>query len=204
MKQLQVHPIFAAVFLALCLLAGWKTGVTAPVPTQVLTNKANGQKAAPADLFEAKDKLAAHLASKYKRPKAEVRDIVSLAFYEAAQYNLSPLLVLGLIEQESSLVPTVKSGYGAMGLMQVVPRYHLNKLQDPSRPDTLLHPMENIRVGTAILAEYLQRSGGDLGKALRRYSGDARDYAHKVLRNKEQLEQVLAKRADTASAKSST
>lgn len=137
--------------------------------------------------------LANHLAGKYKRSKAEVHSIVSLAFREAAKHSISPLLVLAIIEQESSLSPTAGSFYGALGLMQVVPRFHQEKMAKPADPASLYRPSENIRVGTAIVAEYLRKTNGNMEKALKYYSGNATQYFAKVERNRVRLAQVLNK-----------
>ena len=44
----------------------------------------------------------------------------------------------------------------------------------------LTEPAENVRIGSSILREYLDASGGDLGAALKRYSGGGKGYAQRV------------------------
>lgn len=183
-----VNNSISTVFLALCLFAGVSAGWKSPTPLASPLSEGTSPEVSQAKV---KQQLVTHLSKKYKRPASEVHTVVSTVFHEAAKHNLPPLLVLGLIEQESSLVPEAASGYGALGLMQVVPRFHRDKLANPAAPSSLLHPKENVRVGTAILAEYLGRARGDMRLALKRYSGDARDYAKKVLRNQERLADVV-------------
>lgn len=180
--------------LATCLLLGAITGrVFMPEPLAVVPMRHDPQVLAAREKAVDMKVLTGHLAQKYKRPESEVRDIVSLAFREASKHSISPLLVLAIIEQESSLSPTAGSFYGALGLMQVVPRFHQEKMARPHEPESLFRPSENIRVGTAIVAEYLRKANGNLEKALRYYSGNAKQYFAKVERNRVKLAQVLHK-----------
>jgi soluble lytic murein transglycosylase-like protein len=86
---------------------------------------------------------------------------------------------------------------GAKGLMQIIPKYHLEKLSDHGGEQALLDPQVNIRVGTRILREY-QRRLGDTEAALQMYAGafdePTSQYADKVLAEKARLE-VLRQKA---------
>lgn len=135
--------------------------------------------------------LTEHLAKKYSKSEVTVARIVQAAYKEAGKKGVSPLLVLAVIEKESSLRPTAANSYGAKGLMQVVPKWHPEKVKSLSHPEGLLHPESNIKVGTEILAEYLNRYSGDLDLALKRYSGSARNYAVRVKGFQTELESVL-------------
>lgn len=182
----------ACLLLLVCLVLGGFTGlVLLPAPHAVVPIRHDMQAIAARERTVDMKVLTGHLSKKYKRPEAEVRDIVSLAFREASKHSISPLLVLAIIEQESSLSPTAGSFYGALGLMQVVPRFHKEKMAKPHQPESLFRPSENIRVGTAIVAEYLRKANGNLEKALRYYSGNATQYFVKVERNRAKLAQVL-------------
>lgn len=146
------------------------------------------------EVLKEQEILSRHLAAKYRQSPELSRTIVRAAYEEAEKRNVSPLLVLAVAEQESSLRPEVVNSYGAMGLMQVVPRWHQDKLKamtDSARPVELLNPVVNIQIGTAILAEYLKWKKGDLAKALAQYSGGARDYYEKVMRHKQALKRTL-------------
>lgn len=79
-----------------------------------------------------------------------------------------PQLVLAVIDVESAFDPFAVSYAGAVGLMQVMPFWptHLG-LQ---RSD-LIDVEMNIRMGTSILAHYLERERGDYFRALGRYNG---------------------------------
>jgi len=149
--------------------------------------------AAPSPVAVEQQALVEHLSSKYNRPSQFVSRIVKAAYHEAYQVGMSPLLVLAVIEKESGLNPKATSGYGAVGLMQVVPRFHRDKLAGNRAPDGAYNPEVNIRVGTTILADYRKAHGGDIRGALTQYSGQARGYAQRVVSYKQELEAVTAR-----------
>jgi soluble lytic murein transglycosylase-like protein len=125
--------------------------------------------------------LSKFLAGTYRQPQYAVHGIVKEAFEQGRQTGVPPLLLLAMMRAESSLRPAAVSGYGAMGLLQVVPRHHRDKLaRHGLREAHLLMPAHNILIGAEVLQEYLARARGDLDLALHRYSGGARNYAARV------------------------
>lgn len=132
--------------------------------------------------------MTEYLADKFRKSPAEVRTYVDLSFHESTKHpHVTPELILAIIQKESSLDPRAKSFYGAVGLMQVVPRFHLAKLQGE---ESLYDASVNIRVGAQILQEYISQAGGDLARALRKYSGNAQGYSTKVLSESSRLEAI--------------
>ena len=91
-----------------------------------------------------------------------------------------PQLVLAVIDVESAFDPFAVSSAGAVGLMQVMP-FWPGQL-GLSRRD-LLDVEMNVRMGTSILAYYLDRERGDYRRALGRYNGSLgrRSYPDLVL-----------------------
>ena len=85
---------------------------------------------------------------------------------------------------------------GARGLMQVIPKFHLEKLMDHGGERALLDPEVNIQVGARILREYLRRFG-ETETALQMYAGafdePKSQYALKVLAERARLEQMVAR-----------
>lgn len=79
-----------------------------------------------------------------------------------------PQLVLAVIDVESAFDPFAVSSAGAVGLMQVMP-FWPNELGLSTRD--LIDVELNIRMGTSILAYYLERERGDYIRALGRYNG---------------------------------
>jgi len=137
--------------------------------------------------------LAEHLASKYERPLGMVTRIVRAAYQEAATIGLPPLLVLAIIEKESALVPTAVNPSGAVGLMQVVPKYHTDQLRQVMHPDGLRNPETNIRIGSRILAKFVELRDGNIDQALKAYSGNSRNYPRRVKAFKQELEVVRSR-----------
>lgn len=72
---------------------------------------------------------ARHLAERYRRPFDDVFDHVVTAHEAGQRHGLSPALLLAVAEVESSMDPSARSRYGAIGLMQVVPRHHPQVVQ---------------------------------------------------------------------------
>lgn len=129
-----------------------------------------------------------YLAEKLRQPAETLEQYVQLAWAEAAQREgMRPELLIAIMEKESTFRPKIQSRYGAQGLMQVVPRWHRDKLKGS---ESLFSPEVNVRVGTDILEEYLEHAEGDLAKALAKYSGNASGYAKKVLSASRKLARV--------------
>ena len=139
--------------------------------------------------------LADFVANRYRVSQDVAYDLVSLAHREGEQLQLDPLLIIAVIAIESRFNPIAESVAGAKGLMQIIPKYHLDKLQEFGGERAVFDPATNIRVGAQILREYL-RMTGNLGIALQMYAGalgDSTDqYTNKVLNEKQRLQHVVA------------
>ena len=157
--------------------------------------------AVPDPLDPEQQRLAAHLA-RYFRVEADATGLAVYAAYRAAQeVGLDPLLVLAMISIESSFNPQAESSMGAKGLMQIIPRFHLAKLERHGGEEAVLDPESNILVGARILQEYVHRLGS-LEAGLQQYNGASRDesaqYAQKVMAERSRLERVLRRTQVTA------
>ncbi|NLC37260.1 MAG: lytic transglycosylase domain-containing protein [Alcaligenaceae bacterium] len=134
-----------------------------------------------------------YVAAKLKIQESTIRKYVDLAWEEAARREqLDPELLIAIIQKESEFRPKVQSRYGAQGLMQVVPRWHRDKLL-PS--ESLFDPVVNIRVGADVLEEYLAKAGGNMDTALRKYSGNARGYVNNIRKESRTLARVAEQAA---------
>ena len=120
-----------------------------------------------------------------------VANYVAAAYRAGEQYSLDPLLILAVMAVESRYNPVAESLVGAKGLMQVMPKYHLDKLADLGGEEALLEPEVNIQVGAQILREY-QRRCHDTEAALQMYAGaldePTAQYAAKVFAEKARLD----------------
>lgn len=135
------------------------------------------------------DARVAYIAQRYRQPAEQVRQVVRAAQRAASRHGLPPALLLAIVETESSFNATARSGYGARGLMQVVPRFHPAAIAAIGGAHRLDDPEANVETGAMILSSYFERSGS-LDKALARYSGGASNYASKVLSRQRELERV--------------
>jgi len=138
--------------------------------------------------------LAGYLSEKYRREPDVTGAIVDEAYAAGEALSVDPLLLLAMIGVESRFDPAARSGYGARGLMQVVPRFHRDKLAEHGGETEILDPRVNVRVGTEILRDYLRQTGS-LQAGLQRYAGWQDDeenrYARKVISEKERLRRVV-------------
>ncbi|HEX7055247.1 MAG TPA: transglycosylase SLT domain-containing protein [Burkholderiales bacterium] len=163
--------------------------VVAPAPAAPQGPTAAGRVASP--LEDEQRAITAYIAKRYRVSDVAVADYVAAAYRAGAQYSLDPLLILAVMAIESAYNPVAESVVGAKGLMQVMPKFHLEKLADHGGEDALLQPQVNILVGARILREY-QRRFRDLEDALQMYAGafddPASQYANKVLAEKARLE----------------
>ena len=144
-----------------------------------------------------------YIARRYRVSDQAVVGFVATAYRAGAEYSLDPLLILAVVAIESRYNPVAESDVGAKGLMQVIPKYHLEKLTNHGGEQSLLDPHVNIMVGTQILREY-QRRLGDTEAALQMYGGafdePTSTYANKVLAEKARLEVLRQKAKKSASA----
>jgi soluble lytic murein transglycosylase-like protein len=145
--------------------------------------------------------LAVHLARRFQVPDEDAGLAVFAAYRAALKVGLDPLLVLAMISIESSFNAAAESSMGAKGLMQIIPRFHLAKLEEHGGEDAVLDPESNIVVGTRILQEYVHRTGS-LEAGLQQYNGASRDesaqYSQKVMAERSRLERVLRRTQVTA------
>src|SRR5688500_13143657 len=104
--------------------------------------------AAAADPLDAEQKtLAAHLARRFQVAGEGTGLAVFVSYRAASEVGLDPLLVLAMISIESSFNPAAESSMGAKGLMQIIPRFHLAKLEPHGGAEAVLDPESNILVG---------------------------------------------------------
>ena len=108
--------------------------------------------------------LASGIQTAYQVAPQTAQNLAPLILSNATQYDLPPLTLAAMIQQESSYRSHVSSAAGAVGLTQVMPRYW-----QQTCPGDLYDPAINIRCGSSILARYTQ-AGGSLKKGLAYYN----------------------------------
>jgi len=195
-------PLLAVAGL-IALFAFAVEGALAPYPYESRTCAPEEVEAAavPDPLDPEQRTLAAHLSRRFQVADEGTGLAVFAAYRAAREVGLDPLLVLAMISIESSFNPAAESTMGAKGLMQIIPRFHLAKLEPHGGAQAVLDPESNIAVGARILQEYVYRTGS-LEAGLQQYNGASRDesaqYAQKVMAERSRLERVLRRTQVTA------
>jgi soluble lytic murein transglycosylase-like protein len=137
--------------------------------------------------------VAEHLARKYRVSSMAMEPLVGAAQEAGNRVGLDPLLILAVMAVESRFNPFAESVVGAQGLMQVIPKFHQDKIGEAG-DEALLDPVKNIEVGALVLKESIRRMGG-LETGLQQYAGALSDsssgYTNKVLAIKRELEQAM-------------
>lgn len=146
--------------------------------------------------------MADYLGKRYFVSTEAIQRLVEMAFAVGHEVKLDPLLILAVMAVESRFNPIAESVAGAQGLMQVIPKYHADKVPDSHADASFLDPDVNVLVGAKVLKDYIARSGGNLQTGLQRYNGAPSDasaqYANKVIAEKERLRQVFSRRTRNA------
>jgi len=137
--------------------------------------------------------LAEFIARRWRIAETAASSFVSIAYRAGRQHSVDPVLILAVMAIESRYNPVAESVMGAKGLMQVIPKFHLEKLLDHGGEEALLDPAVNIDVGAQILREYYRRLG-DQELALQMYAGafdePTSQYANKVFAEQARLEPI--------------
>lgn len=137
-----------------------------------------------------------YVSRRYRVAPDALEPIFATAQTTGRQLHLDPLLIIAVIGIESRFNPFSESVVGAKGLMQVMPRFHQDKLPEDADRAAFLDPVINVQVGAKVLKESIRRNGG-LENGLQQFGGAVGDperrYATKVLAEKQRLEQAVQK-----------
>ena len=139
------------------------------------------------------------LRERYKLEPQLAKTIASAVLKNADELGLEPAIVFGMIHAESTFKPNEFSATGAIGLMQIIPSWHLKLIHEAKSlfglTTNLFTPEVNIWVGMRIKKQYLQKFNGRLDLALLQYNGSLKDpdkvYYHKVLNGARIFEKEL-------------
>jgi len=141
----------------------------------------------------ASEALTSVIAREYRISRAVTRDLVGAAYREGERHALDPLLIVAVMAVESGFNPIARSDAGAVGLMQVIPRLHADKLPAAGGA-SVFDPHVNIRLGASVLKDCIRRGGTEIA-GLQRYNGARGDatnaYARKVLGEKQRLQDAV-------------
>jgi soluble lytic murein transglycosylase-like protein len=137
-------------------------------------------------------KLSYYISARYKVELDTADTIVRTSFTESEKHNIDPLTVLSIMGVESTYNPFARSHKGAIGLTQIMPRYHRAKISALKKDDLDIFSIKgNIIVGIQIIKEYLSLANGNIQSALQMYNGSTNDkkktYSTKVLKKRTTL-----------------
>lgn len=122
-----------------------------------------------------------YIRARYTSVPKEIATLIAKYTDELCEeYDVSFILVVGLMEVESRFNPFAKSSSGAKGLMQVMPNIWAGELglEDPK-------DLHNIRTGIEsgiyILKHYIDKNNGNLTMALKNYNGTSGNEFHSMV-----------------------
>lgn len=159
------HPQRAPVLLLGCLLFGIAP-CAAPGPPSAPTALPPVSAAVPAPTPERESEDITLVTRRLERRGGRLtpaeRNRVAHTILEASgRYDVSPALVLAVIEIESAYNPHAVSPVGAIGLMQLMPRTGQELAERTGErwrgTNTLFEPDLNVRLGVAYLRELIDR-----------------------------------------------
>jgi len=135
-----------------------------------------------------------YVSRRYHVSNQALMPIFATAQESGRDLGLDPLLIIAVIGVESGFNPFSQSVVGAQGLMQVMPRFHADKLPEDAGELPFFDPVTNVQVGARVLRESIARNGG-LERGLQQFGGAINDpdrrYAGKVLAERQRLEQAV-------------
>lgn len=123
-----------------------------------------------------------------KITKAKADSITRSVYKYADEHSIDPLLIISVIKQESGFRSKAQSSYGASGLMQVVKRFHKDKIKGRD----IFKSEVSIDVGVQILKDCVDKRNYKTTKALMCYSGGAsKKYYLNVQNTHKELKQEI-------------
>jgi hypothetical protein len=147
--------------------------------------------AKPAPLSPRMKAALAFVAKRYRVSQEALEPLFELTQAVCEEQRMDPLLIVAVMAIESKFNPFAESPMGAQGLMQIIPRFHMDKLPENAGENSFLDPEINVRIGVRILEEAIQRRGGVIA-GLQYYAGStdpSAGYANRVLAEKQRIEQ---------------
>lgn len=113
---------------------------------------------------------------KVKKQKARV--IVSDSYAHGFSKDINPQLILAIMKTESNFRSNARSIVGAVGLMQVWPKWHKDKIKGRNASNDKV----STEVGTTVLQDCLIKHKQNMYKSLNCYSGGGgQKYYKKVM-----------------------
>lgn len=139
-----------------------------------------------------------YIVKHYSISRKGARRIVEAVMAESQKHKVDRSLITAVIAVESRFHPYALSKGNAEGLMQVIPRWHPEKMARIGGEEKIVDTRGNICAGTMTLKEYLVRHDHNVELALQQYNGSLNDrgrrYSRRVLAEKNRIDRWLAAR----------
>jgi len=181
--------------------AGWLDGLKSVLPSAVASVAEEDVVEAETDADQSIATLSPrmrgalnYVSRRYHVSTEALQPIFATAQAAGSELRIDPLLIIAVIGVESGFNPFSQSVVGAQGLMQVMPRFHMDKLPEEAESASFLDPVTNVQIGARVLKESISRYGG-LEGGLQQFGGATNDperrYSSRVLAEKQRLEQAV-------------
>ena len=134
------------------------------------------------------------------------RDYLPICNEIGEKYGICPELIQAIVEKESNYNENAVSSHGAIGLMQVIPRWNQDRMDRLGVTD-LTDPYQNILCGTDLISELADKyedlylvlmcyNQGEYGGAIEQWeNGQYSDYAVSIVERAAELEETHRKHA---------
>ena len=134
------------------------------------------------------------------------RDYLPICNEIGEKYGICPELIQAIVEKESNYNENAVSSHGAIGLMQVIPRWNQDRMDRLGVTD-LTDPYQNILCGTDLISELADKyedlylvlmcyNQGEYGGAIEQWeNGHYSDYAVSIVERAAELEEAHGKHA---------
>ena len=134
------------------------------------------------------------------------RDYLPICNEIGEKYGICPELIQAIVEKESNYNENSVSSHGAIGLMQVIPRWNQDRMDRLGVTD-LTDPYQNILCGTDLISELADKyedlylvlmcyNQGEYGGAIEQWeNGQYSDYAVSIVERAAELEETHRKHA---------
>ena len=134
------------------------------------------------------------------------RDYLPICNEIGEKYGICPELIQAIVEKESNYNENAVSSHGAIGLMQVIPRWNQDRMDRLGVKD-LTDPYQNILCGTDLISELADKyedlylvlmcyNQGEYGGAIEQWeNGQYSDYAVSIVERAAELEEAHGKHA---------
>lgn len=146
-----------------------------------------------AELSRPMRRALGYVSRRYRVSTEALVPIFETAQHSGRQLGLDPLLIVAVIGVESGFNPFSQSVFGAQGLMQVIPRFHGDKVPEDAGDKPFIDPVTNVQIGARVLKESIARSGGVVD-GLQQFGGALNDpekrYSSKVLGEHQRLQAI--------------